>query len=210
MTAADDAGVAPAASPPAAPEPEDETATRGELNNLAVIKINKQEYDEAERLLRQAIAMSPVYPSPHYNLRRIYMETGRYDDADRELWTAVDKGLRDPERTVDRAAQDYDNLDLQERTVALLDQALERFPEHEPFWVHLLVAKIRLGRCAEALGPGAEAARRFPASAPVHAFYGLAAGCAGDVDTARAEIERSLELNSEQPSLQRALAELGG
>ena len=173
-----------------------------------MIKINKKEYDEAERLLRRAIAMSPSYPSPHYNLRRMFMETGRYDDADRELWTAVDKGLRDPERTVDRAAQAYDDLDLQERTVALLTEALRRFPGHEPFWVHLLVARIRLGQCAEALEPGAEAARRFPDSAPVHAFYGLAAACTGDAATARPEIERSLALNPDQETLRRALAEL--
>ena len=99
------------------------SATRGELNNLAVLKINEKEYEEAERLLRQAIELSPEYPSPHYNLRRIYMETERYDDADRELWLAVSKGLRDSERTIDRAAKNYDDLDLQERNVGLLTKS---------------------------------------------------------------------------------------
>ena len=184
------------------------TATRGQLNNLAVVKINQKEYEEAERLLRQAIALSPEYPSPHYNLRRIFMETQRYDDADRELWIAVDKGLRDPERTLDQAAADYDDLDLQERTVTLLGQAIERFPDHEPFWVHLLVARIRLGQCAEGMEIGPRAAARFPDSAPVHAFYGLAAGCVGDVATARAEIERSLAINPDQARLRQTLAGL--
>ncbi len=184
------------------------TATRGQLNNLAVVKINQKEYQEGERLLRRAIAMSPEYPSPHYNLRRIYMETRRYDDADRELWIAVSKGLRDAERTIDRAAADYDDLDLQERTVTLLTEAIERFAEHEPFWVHLLVARIRLGQCAEGLAFGSRAAEKFPGSAPVHAFYGMAAGCAGDLATARAEIERSLEINPDQANLRRTLAGL--
>ena len=130
------------------------SATRGQLNNLAVVKINQKEYGEAEGLLRRAIAQSPDYPSPHYNLRRIYMETERYPDADRELWIAVEKGLRDPERTIDRAAADYDDLDLQERTVSLLSVAIERFPDHEPFWVHLLVDRIRLDQCAEGLELG--------------------------------------------------------
>ena len=206
----------PAAEPIATSDPRSSSpaavdtasATRGQLNNLAVVKINQKEYEEGERLLRQAIELSPEYPSPHYNLRRIYMETGRYDDADRELWIAVSKGLRDPERTIDRAAADYDNLDLQQRTVSLLSEAIRRYADHEPFWVHLLVARIRLDQCGEGLETGAEAAKKFPASAPVHAFYGLLAGCAGDVATARRAIERSLAINPDQARLRQTLAGL--
>ena len=184
------------------------SATRGQLNNLAVVKINQKDYAEGERLLRRAIELSPEYPSPHYNLRRIYMETERYDDADRELWLAVSKGLRDPERTIDRAAADYETLDLQGRTVPLLTEALQRFPDHEPFWVHLLVARIRLDQCSEGLEVGAEASAKFPDSAPVHAFYGLLAGCDGDVATARVALERSLAINPDQAKLRRMLDEM--
>ncbi len=210
-------GATPDAAPPTAPASapknpaaavDSASATRGQLNNLAVVKINQKEYQEGERLLRQAIEMSPEYPSPHYNLRRIYMETQRYDDADRELWLAVSKGLRDPQRTIDRAAADYDNLDLQDRTVSLLSEAIQRFPDHEPFWVHLLVARIRLDQCDEGLAVGAEAASRFPESAPTHAFYGLLAGCAGDIETARQALERSLAINPDQAKLRHTLAGL--
>ena len=178
------------------------------INNLAILKMNDKKYDEAEALLRQAIAESPSYPAPHYNLRRMYVETGRYDEADRELWIAIDKGLRDPERTIDRAAADYENLNLPRRAVGLLEKALERFPEHEPFWVHLMVASIRLGDCQRGYELGPSAARKFPESAPVHAFYGLAAACVGEVATARSEISASLELNPNQETLRRTLAEL--
>ncbi len=184
------------------------SVTRGQLNNLAVLKINQKEYDEAEPLLRQAIELSPEYPSPHYNLRRLYMETQRYEDADRELWLAVSKGLRDPERTVDRAAADYDGLELPERSAALLETAMERFPEHEPFWVHLLVVRIRLDQCAEALETGAEGSQKFPSSAPLHAFYGLAAGCVGEFGTARTALETSLSINPDQPKIRRTLSQL--
>ncbi len=193
---------------PAVDRADTASATRGQLNNLAVVKINQKEYEEAARLLRQAIELSPEYPSPHYNLRRIYMETQRYDDADRELWIAVSKGLRDSERTLDQAAKDYDDLDQQERSVALLTRAIEQFPGHEPFYVHLLVVRIRLGQCAEGLELGLRAAAKFPGSAPVHAFYGLTAGCAGDLATARSALERSLEINPDQEKLRRTLAGL--
>ncbi len=184
------------------------STTRGQLNNLAVIKIGQKEYAAAERLLRQAIAQSPSYPSPHYNLRRIYVETQRYDEADRELWIAVDKGLRDPKRTLDQAAADYEDLSLLDRAAALLTEALTRFPEHEPFWVHLMVVRIRLEQCAEGQELGARAAPKFPESAPVHAFYGVAAACIGDLPTARAELSRSLELNPDQATLRETLDSL--
>jgi hypothetical protein len=200
-------GGGPSGPPPTA-TPQPATATRAQINNLALLKINNKEYDEAERLLRQAISMSPEYAAPHYNLRRIYMETQRYDKADEELWTAVDKGLRDPERSLDRAAGDYDSLGLPERADALLTRSIARYPDHEPFYVHQMVVKLRRSLCPDALPIGAEAATRFPGSGPVHAFYGLAAACAGEASLARTEIEASLKINPQQPQLRQALEEL--
>jgi hypothetical protein len=191
-----------------APTPDGAAATRGEINNLALIKINEKKYDEAEQLLRQAIAMSPDYASPHFNLRRIYMETERWELADDELWMAIGKGLRDPERTLDRAAADYEGLHLPERAESLLAGGIERFPGHEPFYVRLMMVRVRTGRCAEAMPVGAVAAERFPNSGPVHAFYGLAAACAGDTAAARREIQRSLEINPDQPMLRQALEQV--
>jgi tetratricopeptide (TPR) repeat protein len=198
----------PKASLPAAPTPQPATATRGQINNLAVIKINEKKFDEAERLLRQAIAMSPEYASPHYNLRRMYMETQQWEKADVQLWIAIDKGLRDPERTIDRAAADYESLSLPERAEALLTRAIALYPEHEPYYVHLMVLRVRADRCAEALPVGAVAAEKFPGSGPVHAFYGLAAASVGDAELARRELEKSLEINPNQPKLREALQQI--
>ena len=194
---------------PPSPTPQPATVTRGQINNLAVIKINQKKYDEAERLLRQAIAMSPQYASPHFNLRRIFMETKQYDRADEELWIAIDKGLRDPERTLDRAAADYESMREPDRADAILVRAIQRFPEHEPFYVHLMVVRVREGRFTEALPIGAVATEKFPESGPVHAFYGLAAASAGQVTIARRELELSLAINPEQPMLRQALEQLG-
>jgi len=194
---------------PPSPTPQSATVTRGHINNLAVIKINQKKYDEAERLLRQAIAMSPQYASTHFNLRRIFMEKKQYGRADEELWIAIDKGLRDPERTVDRAAADYESMSLPDRADALLVRAIQYFPEHEPYYVHLMVVRVREGRFTEALPIGAVAAEKFPESGPVHAFYGLAAASAGQAPLARRELELSLTINPEQPVLRQALAQLG-
>jgi len=199
---------APTATLPAAPTPQPASATRGQINNLAVIKINEKKYDEAERLLRQAIAMSPEYASPHFNLRRMYMDMKQWEKADEQLWIAVDKGLRDSERTLDRAAADYESLSLPERAEALLTRAIARYPEHEPYYVHLMVLRVRDDRCADAMPVGAVASEKFPGSGPVHAFYGLAAACVGDAEIARRELEMSLEINPNQPMLREALGQL--
>jgi len=198
----------PTFAAPASPTPQPATATRGQINNLAVIKINEKQYDEAERLLRQVIAMSPTYASPHYNLRRMYMEQKEWEKADEQLWTAIDKGFRDPERTLDRAAADYETLRLPERAEKILTRAIGRFPGHEPFYVHLMVVRVRDDRCAEAMPVGAVASQKFPGSGPVHAFYGLAAACVGDAEVARPELERALEINPDQPMLRQALEQL--
>ena len=212
VSAGEAAGTAPTARPPPdiqpSPTPQPATVTHGQINNLAVIKINQKKYDEAERLLWQAIAMNANYPSPHFNLRRIYMETKQYERADEELWVAIDKGLRDPERTLDRAAADYESLSLPERAEALLVRAIELFPEHEPFYVHLMVVRVREGRFTEALPIGEVAVEKFPESGPVHAFYGLAAASAGQIELAKHELRLSLEINPEQPVLRQTLEQL--
>ncbi|MEJ2189670.1 MAG: alkaline phosphatase family protein, partial [Acidobacteriota bacterium] len=196
--------------PTATPLPTDEPqkVTAGQINNLAVIKVNQKKYDEAIDLLNQLIALRPQAPGPHFNLRRIYMETGRYEDADRELWMAIDRGFRDSERTLDRAAADYEVMEMPERAEAILVRAIERFPEHEPFYVHLMVLRIREGRFTEALPVGEVAVEKFPESGPVHAFYGLAAASAGQAEIARREIELSLAINPDQPTLREALEQL--
>jgi hypothetical protein len=204
----DDDGTSAGEASATVPAPDETAATRGQINNLAVIKINEKKYDEAEELLRRVIAMSPEYPSPHFNLRRIYMETERWQQADEELWIAIQKGLRDPERTLDRAAADYEGLGLPERAEALLEGGIAHFPEHEPFYVRLIMMRVRSGRCADAVPVGAVAADKFPASGPVHAFYGLAAACVGDVAVARREMQRSLEIDPDQPMLRQALQQL--
>jgi Flp pilus assembly protein TadD len=183
-------------------------ATEGELNNLGLVHLEAKRYAEAEKAFRGAIERNPTYASPHYNLRRLYFETGRYDEADAELWRAVELKLRDAAGAVDRAAGDYEARGVPERAASLLAEARRRFPAEARFAVHLLAVLVRLGRCPEAVADGRAAAEAFPADAHVHAFFGMAAACAGDSVTARREFERSLQLDPNQPEIRQALAAL--
>jgi hypothetical protein len=180
-------------------------ATEGELNNLGLVHLEAKRYTEAEAAFRGAIARNSRYASPHYNLRRLYFETGRFDEADKELWEAVARGLRDSVGSVSRAASDYETKGMPERAVTLLGEATRRFRDNAPLAVRHVALLVQLGRCAEAQAVGREAALRFSGDTAAHAFYGLAAACAGDFRIAREAFERSLSLNPNQPEIRQAL-----
>jgi Flp pilus assembly protein TadD len=180
-------------------------ATEGELNNLGLVHLEAKRFPEAERAFRDSITRNPRYASPHYNLRRLCFETERFDEADKELWEAVALGLRDSVGAVSRAATDYEARGMPERAVTLLGEAVRRFQDNAPLAVRHLALLVQTGRCAEAQTAGRDAARRFSGDATVHAFYGLAAACAGDFRLAREAFERSLALNPDQPQIRQAL-----
>ncbi len=196
---------------PAAPGARDVArgATEGELNNLGLVHLEARRHADAERAFRAAVAANPRYASPHYNLRRLFFETRRFDEADRELWRAVELGLRDGAGAVARAATDYEAAGEPARAVDLLGEAARHFPGDRRLALHRLALLVTTGRCPEAVTAGREAAGRFPEDADVHGFLGLAAACAGDDATARAAFERSLALAPDQPEIRAALAALG-
>jgi Flp pilus assembly protein TadD len=185
-----------------------EQATEGELNNLGLVHLQAKRYAEAEKAFKGAIERNHTYASPHYNLRRLYFETGRYDEADAELWRAVELKLRDSVGAVDRAAGDYETHAAPDRAAALLAEARRRFPGDARLTVHRLAVLVGNGRCAEANAEGREAADRFPSDARVQAFFGLSAACAGDTATAKRAFKRSLELDPNQPEIRQALEAL--
>lgn len=183
-------------------------ATRGALNNLGILHLGEERYEQAERVLREGIRRYPDYAALYYNLRNVYMKQRRYDEADRYLWRAIERSPVDPVERLERAASDYDEAGELERAVALLEEAVRRVPDAEELWVHLLYDLGRLHRCAEGQAAGRRAAERLPESPRVLTLYGMAAGCAGETDEARRVLQRSLTLDPDQPTARNALASL--
>lgn len=183
-------------------------ATRGALNNLGIVHLEENRYEEAERVLLEAIRRFPNYAMAYYNLRNVHMEQGRYDEADRYLWLAVDHSTTSPVERLEQAANDYDAVGELERAAALLEEAVRRFPEAEELWVHYLYDLGRLERCDEGLAVGRRAAERLPESTRVLTLYGMAAGCAGEDSEARQALERSLVLDPNQPTARNTLDSL--
>lgn len=182
--------------------------TEGELNNLGLLHLEAGRWKEAEEAFKEAIAANPAYASPHYNLRRLYFESGRYEDADRELLEALRLGLRDGRGALQRALADYERLGFRERAASLASSAIALFPQEAVLRVAVLRYLLELNRCGEAAAQAREAVAAFPQDAAVLAFAGLSAACAGDRVSAKTWMERSLNLNPNQPELQQALAML--
>lgn len=179
--------------------------TEGELNNLGLVHLEAGRLAEAEEAFKKAIATNPAYASPHYNLRRLYLQSGRYDEADRELLAALRLGLRDGRGALQRALADYERLGLRERAAGLASSAVTLFPQDAMLRAAELRYLLELNRCQEALERARETVTAFPEDATVLAFAGLSAACAGDTAAAKKWLEQSLHLNPNQPELKQAL-----
>lgn len=182
--------------------------TEGELNNLGLLHLEAGRLQEAEEAFKKAIAANPAYASPHYNLRRLYFESERYEEADRELLEALRLGLRDGRGALQRALADYERLGLRERAASLASSAVTLFPRDAMLRAAVLRYLLELNRCGEAVEKAREAVSAFPQDAAVLAFAGLSAACAGDTVSAKTWMERSLALNPNQPELKQALTML--
>lgn len=184
------------------------SATEGELNNLGLVHLDAKRYREAEEAFRQAIARNPHYASPYYNLRRLYFETGRYDQADAALEEAIQRGLRDGAGALARAVGDYQSQGLTNRALRLASRARVLFPQEPRFAAQLLALYVQLGRCGEGLREARSAAQQFPADPGVLSFAGLTAACAGEVALARGWLQASLKILPDQPEIRKALEAL--
>jgi tetratricopeptide (TPR) repeat protein len=170
--------------------------------------LEAKRYQEAEEAFRQALAKNPAYASPYYNLRRLYFETGRYDQADQALEEAIKRGLRDGVGAMARAVEDYQRAGLWERALQLLAKARELFPQEARFAAQQLAYLLQQERCPQALALAGEAAQQFAEDPAVLAFSGLAAACAGDKERAKSWLAQSLQRNPNQPEVRQALQAL--
>ncbi len=201
--------VAPAA-PPAAPVPQFDRAEARRLNNLGSSRGEAGDVRGAEEAFRQAINADPTYAPSHYNLSLLLRKQGRFDEADREFWLAVETGVRDREMAVVQSALDYASRGETTRARATFAEGRRRFPNSAVIWLN---AGVFLGQ----LGEGEEARRcleRAVALAPdnprAHQNLATALYLDGDAEGARRHLARAVELDPANQELRQQLASLGG
>ena len=71
---------------------------------IGVIHVRRGAVDEGIESLEKVVALTPDDPLAHLNLARAYLVAGRREDAQRELWIAVERAQAGSE--VDVAARD--------------------------------------------------------------------------------------------------------
>lgn len=194
-------------SEPAQPVRE-EARTLGALNNLGVLLLQEGRLEDSERVLRQAIESYPEGAFAHVNLRLLRLEQRQYEEANRELWRAIDKRWHDSHGLISGAARDYLEAGMPARAATLLEEATRRFPQDLNHWLQLLTVRTTAELCREGVQEARLAAERFPRSARVHGFHGLLAMCVGRADEARRAMRRSLEIDPNQAVLREALTGL--
>ncbi|PYQ64674.1 MAG: hypothetical protein DMF54_13640 [Acidobacteria bacterium] len=196
-----------AESRPVAPAAGDRPGmTEGAWNNLGVyLRETVGDLTAAEPALLKALELRPDYSSPMFNLAILYrMKT---EDAKAEDWLfrSLDAGHAEPERTIADWVGEFESKGRLPSARSLLEKAVRRFPENEPFARELGLLKFKKWRdCPGAL----EALSRFEAKTTdtetLNAL-GLFQTCLGHRDEAVALFQRSLKLKPDQPGVVQSL-----
>jgi len=190
-----------AAEPGRAPEgalAEGSTRTAGSFNNLGIILRGERKDDEARAAFEKAVELDPQLASALWNLSDMLHQKEELDASDGYLVRALAADLPEGVRYTVGRAIGYQRAGMLSRSLALIDRAVEVRPEEKELWLFRGRYRIESQDCAGALADFRRAALLAPGDPAAHASTGLAALCLGDRETARAALERSLELDPSQ------------
>ncbi len=180
------------------------------LNNAASADLAQGRLEQAEAGFRRAIAADPAYAAPRYNLSLLHRKRGFFDDADREFWGAVERGIADPEMTVVRLALDYRERGDPRRAAAVFAKGRRRFPGSAPIWLN---SGVFLGEQRDYAG-ARECLKRAteldPGNAAAWTNLGIALASSGDAREARRALTKASRLDPGNDAVRRELARLGG
>jgi Flp pilus assembly protein TadD len=183
-----------------------DTKTAGAFNNEGLILRNEHRVDEALAAFEKAQALDPRYASAMWNESETLFNAGRdFDRADDLLIAALRNGMADAVGYVITRSIAYEKQQRSDRSLRLLNAAVA-LRANEP---ELLMFRGRYRMdahdCPGALEDFRAAQTGRPNDPLAYASAALAQMCLGDDAAARASIERSLQLDPNQPMLQKML-----
>jgi len=187
------------------------TRTPGSYNNEGVILKEHGKAVPAIEAFERALALDPDLASALWNLSDLLFARGSdLDRSDEMLVRALGHGLPDGPKLLIGRAIGYQRSGQADRSLALVNAALETQPEEAEFWLFRGRYRVDAHECAGAAADFARAERLAPTSAPAYASEGVARLCAGDKGAARRAFTRSLEIDPNQPKVREFLQTLGG
>ncbi|HYM62795.1 MAG TPA: alkaline phosphatase family protein [Thermoanaerobaculia bacterium] len=189
-----------------APADAQSTRTAGSFNNEGLILRSQARNDDAVRAFEGALRIDPHNASALWNLSDLLHALGR--DAARSdalLIEALKGGLPDAPGFVIARAVERSKASSPSVAIQLLDSALSAAPNTPQFLLYRGRYKLQLHDCRTAAADFKSGIALAPQDAMLHASLGTAQLCLGDIAAARAALMRSLEINPQQPEVERAL-----
>jgi Flp pilus assembly protein TadD len=180
------------------------------LHNLAVGLADRGDLAAAARTFRQAIASDPSYSAPHFALARILRLIGELDEADRELWAAIDLGVGDPPAALTQVAHEYVLMGRPDRAGAVLAEAGRRCPGDSRIWLDLGTLAGQQGDLTLARQCLERAVSLAPTDALARRNLGMACLGLGDRAAARNAFAETLRLDPGDAEVRKQLEQLGG
>jgi tetratricopeptide (TPR) repeat protein len=180
--------------------------TEGGWNNLGVyLREEAHDLPAAEAALQKSLELRPDYASPIFNLAILYRMKSEDPKAQEWLFRSLDAGHAEPERTIADWVGVYEDQEKLPAARALLERAVQRYPDNEPFARELALLKFKRWRdCPGAL----DALSRFESkTSETDTLNALALfqTCLGRRKEAVALFERSLALKRDQPAVVQSL-----
>jgi hypothetical protein len=180
--------------------------TEGGWNNLGVyLREEAHDLRAAEAALQKSLELRPDYASPIFNLAILYRMKAEDPKAQEWLFRSLDAGHAEPERTIADWVGVYEDREKLPAARALLERAVQRYPDNEPFARELALLKFKRWRdCPGAL----DALSRFEVkTSDTDTLNALALfqTCLGRREEAIALFERSLALKRDQPAVVQSL-----
>lgn len=185
------------------------TWTAGSFNNAGLLLRADGRNNKAQEAFEKALLKDPNLASAQWNLSdHLFQDERDIDRSDDLLIRALANRLPEGVQYLVGRAIGYQRSDRLERSVALLERAVEVRPEEPELWLFRGRYRIGAGNCRGALADFQEAAGLDPENSAVFASIGVAHLCLQETQSAVAAFRRSLALEPDQPRISAYLDQL--
>jgi tetratricopeptide (TPR) repeat protein len=185
------------------------TRTAGSWNNEGLVLRARGKPEASLAAFEKALELDPNLASALWNLSDVLGQLKRDPDrSDSLLVKAFATGLPEARRFLVERAIEYNKAGDPARSLRLLDAALVARKDEPEAWLFRGRYRIEAGNCRGALDDFKRALALAPAHAAGYASEGLAHLCLGDRAAARRSLNRSLQLDPNQPRVKEFLAQL--
>jgi Flp pilus assembly protein TadD len=186
------------------------TETAGSFQNVGTFLRDRGKPAEAVGWYRKALEVNPKSATAWVNLSTALHQTGKFDESDDALVSALTNGYSDPEATVYRRVKLYTEgargRDQRPQLVSFLKKVVAAYPKEDRYRASLGKALFETGDCANARPLFEELSGRAAPEAENLNLLALTSWCLGDLARAKSAFERSLAINPNQPVVREGLA----